>query len=255
MGGSLRHRRWAALPRHHRPGVLLHARPQSVGRALHLGWRARDLGCRGAGRGGRLDRLPPPRRLAARLRRRPRTRSCAGPGGRPLGQLVQPGALRSAQHATVGAGDRPRAPSTRHAPAGDLPAHVPLRVALGPRRRRAAALGGAALDVGQRAAVRPLRRRLHRRPRLDRGAARRPRQPLPRTAPQRLDQPGRVPRLRWASSFCAAPTAPQAPAPSIANVDALADDPQACDQPRNRDVRGGPPGSSAWPSSPPGWLP
>ena len=51
-----------------------------------------------------------------------------------------------------------------------------------------------ALPPAPRPAVRLLRPRLHRRPGLDRGAARRPRQPLPRPAPERLGLRGPVHR-------------------------------------------------------------
>ncbi len=96
----------------------------------------RDLGCgaRRRDRGGG-DHQAPPLRHARRdglhgARDHPR------PSDRTLGQLLQPGAVREADHAAMGARDRTRAPTTRLRAVRDLPAHVPLRVALLPRRVR-----------------------------------------------------------------------------------------------------------------------
>ena len=61
-----------------------------------------------AGRRGCLDRLPPGRGQAQRLPGRRRPRTAAGPGDRPLGQLLQPGALRRPHHPAVGPADRRR---------------------------------------------------------------------------------------------------------------------------------------------------
>ena len=57
-------------------------------------------------------RAPPPARHA-RAARRDRARRRARAGDRTLGQLLQPGALRTADDAAVGARDRSRAPSAR----------------------------------------------------------------------------------------------------------------------------------------------
>ena len=63
--------------------------------------------------------------------------TAAGPGDRPLGQLLQPGALRRPHHAAVGAPDRRRQPQLpgRHAGGHALPPDVPLRVPVEPRGR------------------------------------------------------------------------------------------------------------------------
>ena len=57
-------------------------------------------------------------------------------GDRPDRQLVEPGALRQADRPAVGARDRLRAPARRVPRRRDLPPDVPLRGALGSRRRR-----------------------------------------------------------------------------------------------------------------------
>ena len=90
------------------------------------------------GRRGRLDRLPPGRRQAHRLPRRRGARAAAGPGDRPLGQLLQPGTLRRPHHAALGTADRRRQPElpARHAGGHALPPDVPLRIPLEPGRRR-----------------------------------------------------------------------------------------------------------------------
>ncbi len=117
-------------------------------------------------------------------------------GDRPLGQLVQPGALRPADHAALGAEDRPRPPAARLRAVPDVPADLPLRVDLGRR-------GGVPRDLARpevqdrpRPGLRPLRRLLHRRPGLDRVPADRPgaRRRRLRAAAQRLDLDGGVPR-------------------------------------------------------------
>ena len=50
-----------------------------------------------------------------------------------LGQLVQPGVVRTAHHAAVGAGDRRRVPAGRLRGVRHLPPDVPLRAAVEPR--------------------------------------------------------------------------------------------------------------------------
>ena len=63
--------------------------------------------------------------------------SVAGrPGDRPLGQLVQPGAVRPADRPAVGPGDRRRPPAARLRGLRDLPPDVPLRVPVEPGRVR-----------------------------------------------------------------------------------------------------------------------
>ena len=55
---------------------------------------------------------------------------------RPLGQLVQPGALRQAHRPAVGPGDRPGLPAAGLRGLRHLPPDVPLRVRLEPARLR-----------------------------------------------------------------------------------------------------------------------
>ena len=87
---------------------------------------------------GRLDRLSPPGHPAARLGRRPRPRHRLRPGHRPLGQLVQPGAVRQGHGSALGAEDHVGGgrPGPRH-----LPPDVPLRVAVVHRRRASSSSG------------------------------------------------------------------------------------------------------------------
>ena len=91
----------------------------------------------------------------------------------PLGQLVQPGAVRQAHRPALGARDRPRAPAARLRGPGDVPPDVPLRVRLEPARLRGADRPRPPVQVRPRPDARPLRDGLHARPRLDRDAAHR----------------------------------------------------------------------------------
>ena len=94
-------------------------------------WGAVVLGGVGAWIG-----VPAPGHPAAAVRRRDRPGHRARPGHGPLGQLVQPGAVRPPDRPALGPGDRPRAPSGRLRAVRDLPPDVPLRVDLVRRRRR-----------------------------------------------------------------------------------------------------------------------
>ena len=102
-GGPVRHHRRPALPRdHHARPVLRQGRPPDRG-ALHLARRPRASGARIAGGFlGAWLRPAAPRDADQHRRRRVRP----GPGGRaghrPLGQLVQPGALRPADRRCPG---------------------------------------------------------------------------------------------------------------------------------------------------------
>ena len=193
LGRAVRHRRRSPLSPHHRPRALLRPRQAADQGALHLGRRARDLGSRRSRCRRRPHRLPPPRGPPLGLRRRGRTGARPRPGDRPLGQLLQPGALRRPDDAALGPADRPGAPADRHPHHRAVPTHVPVRVAVGHRRRDPAGLGRSTVRAPRRTAVRPVRRRLHRRTCLGRGSADRPREPLPRASAERLDQPARVP--------------------------------------------------------------
>ena len=82
-------------------------------RVRDLEGRTLDLG-RGRRRADRgRDHLAPPPSRHARAARRDRSRRRRRAGDRPLGQLLQPGAVRTAEQAAVGARDRPRAPAGR----------------------------------------------------------------------------------------------------------------------------------------------
>ena len=87
-----------------------------------------------AGRRGRSVGGAPPGPPPGRRRRRGRAGAAAGPGHRPLGQLVEPGAVRPAHLPAVGAGDRPRPPPRPLRRLADLPSDLPLREPLEPRR-------------------------------------------------------------------------------------------------------------------------
>ena len=83
--------------------------------------------------------------LLAAGRRRGRPRAGAGAGLRALGELVQPGALRTADGPALGPGDRPGQAARRHPGHRHVSPDVPLRVPLVHRRRAAGRLGGPAL--------------------------------------------------------------------------------------------------------------
>ncbi len=167
-------------------------------------WQALEIWHGGLGIWGAVARrcvgaLIACRRVGVSLPALRRTRSRPGlvlaQAHRPVGQLLQPGAVRTAYQPALGGADRPRPPPGRHAEHRYLPADVPLRVTLGRRGRRARHLGRTPLPPRTRPGIRALRRRVYRRTWLGRGAARRPRQPLLRTATERLDLAGRVRRV------------------------------------------------------------
>ena len=119
--------------------------------------------------------------------RRPHPRHPAGPGHRPVGQLVEPGAVRRPDLTAVGCADRRQEPAARVRRLHHVPPHVPLRAAVEP---------GPLLPPGQdrpppAAASRQPAAHLHRwllpRPPLDRGHAHRHRHQDPRHPGQHLD--------------------------------------------------------------------
>ncbi len=183
VGRALRPGRWSPLPRDHRLPALLRRGPQLGRRLQDLGGRTRHLGRHRARRGRCLDRLSPARNPAAGLGGRPGPRYRAGPGLRTLGQLVQPGAVRPGHRAAVGGGDlRGPEPGRR-----DLPPDLPVRVAVVHRCRAPGPLGRPPLHARPRTGLRPVRRRVLRRPRLDRVHARRRGAPHPGRPAERLD--------------------------------------------------------------------
>ena len=88
-----------------------------VGPVRRLGGRARHLGRNRRRRDRRRHRRAPLRASASRLHGRGRAGAPARPGDRPLGQLLQPGAVRRADRSPVGARDlrEQRPPSSRDA--------------------------------------------------------------------------------------------------------------------------------------------
>ncbi len=186
LGRALRPGRRPPLPRDHGLRAVLQRGPRLGGRLQDLGGRPRYLGRDRPRRAGRVDRLPPPRNPAARLGRRPRPRYRARPGDRPLGQLVQPGAVRAGRP-TV-----PWALQITSSTDGRVPGYyhptflyeslwcvgVALLVIWADRR----------FTLGPRPGVRAVRRDLLRRPLLDRVPARRRRPPHPGPAAQQLDR-------------------------------------------------------------------
>ena len=79
-------------------------------------------------------------------------RGCCRAGDRPDRQLLQPGAVRQADDAAVGAEDRPGAPPARIRAVRDVPADVPLRDHLEPVARGIPGRGsGARARSGRRA--------------------------------------------------------------------------------------------------------
>ena len=118
------------------------------------------------------------------------------PGHRPVGQLVQSGALRPAHRPAVGAGDRRRAPAGRVRVGYHLPSDVPLRVAVEPRPVRRAAVDRSALAVAPGQPDGRVRRRLRGRPVVGREPAHRPGQRDRRVADQPVDGDRRDRRRR-----------------------------------------------------------
>ena len=110
VGGAVRPGRRPPLPRRHRLGRVP---PRPVAGAGDLERRPLHLR-RGAGRHARhLDRQPPRGPAVLGGGRLHRPRPDPGPGAGPLGQLLQPGAVRQAHRPAVGARDRPRPPGAR----------------------------------------------------------------------------------------------------------------------------------------------
>ena len=144
LGGALRPGRRPALPRGHRREPLLRRGRQPRGRRSTSGGAAWGSGARIAlGAVGVVVGAAAQGHPAAAGARRPGPRRARRPGAGPLGQLVQPGALRPAHRPALGPGDRPGALAARaRLRAGhDLPPHVPLRVAVEPGGLRGAGLG------------------------------------------------------------------------------------------------------------------
>ena len=148
LGGAGGHHRRPHLPRDHLTGEILRRRWRPDEGVRHLGGRSRHLGRRRRWRARRLDRGPTARHPVRGGGRRAGTRAAAGPGGRPARQLVQQRAVRWPDHPAVGSGDPPDGPGQPGARAarrrraadprtGPLPADLPLRGAVEPRRGRA----------------------------------------------------------------------------------------------------------------------
>ena len=172
----------------------------------HLGGRSRHLGRGRRWRARRLDRGPAARHPARRGRRRAGPRAAAGPGDRPVRQLVQQRAVRRPDRPCRGAwrstGWTRTTPGTRCATTPAQPILEPglyqptfLYEALWNLGVVAAGLPARpAVQAGPGPGVRALRDGVHRRPVLDRGDAHRRGQPDPRRAAQRLDRRPGLPR-------------------------------------------------------------
>ena len=190
VGRRRRDRRRAPLPRHHE--LERGARPL-VGAVRRLAGRARRLGRDPLRRARRRVGRPPLGAERAALHGRRRARPPARAGDRPLGQLVQPGALRQADRPAVGPRDRPVAPAGGLLRPRDLPPDVPLRVRVRPdRRRRSCYSVDRRFKIRAAGPLRALRLLLLLRPLLRGAAPRRSRARVPRPAPERVGLDRRV---------------------------------------------------------------
>ena len=186
LGGSLRHRRRAHLPRHHELAAVLRSGRPPARRASRSGRAASASGARSrsgrsgpgsaaAGRASCCRRSPTPSLPGSPSRRRSAggatgsTRSCSAGRRRCRGGCGS--TRRTARRAT----------SSSH-----LPPDVPLRVAVVHRRGPRRGLGRPPVPARPRPGLSPVRRALHRRPVLDRAPAHRRRQPHPRPAGEHL---------------------------------------------------------------------
>ena len=165
LGGAVRHHRRPALPRHHHAGSVLRQGRPPRSRRCTSGAAASASGARSPAVAlGAVSSLPPSRDSVQHRRRCRRARPRGGAGDRPLGQLVQPGALRPRRPACPG-----RCTSTRRTGCDyqslDLPADVPLRVDLVPRRRALCIWAGQAVPARRRPGFRAVRRGVLRRSR------------------------------------------------------------------------------------------
>ena len=113
LGRAVRPGRRPALPRHHRLAPLLRRGQEPGHRAVRLARRPRHLGRHRPGCRRHVDRGAAARHQAAAAARRAGARRAGGAGDRPVGQLVQPGALRPPDRPAVGPGDRRRPPARR----------------------------------------------------------------------------------------------------------------------------------------------
>ena len=206
LGGARGHHRRPDLPRDHLAGEILRRRRRAAEGVRHLGGRSRHLGRGRRWRGRRLDRGPAARHPARRGGRRAGARAAAGPGDRPVRQLVQQRAVRRPDHPAVGparsTGWTRTTPGTR---CGTTPASRSCEPASTSRRSSTRRCGTSAspalvlvldrrLQAGPGPGVRALRDGLHRRPVLDRADAHRRGEPDPRRPAQRLDRGPGLPR-------------------------------------------------------------
>ncbi|CAM5667260.1 prolipoprotein diacylglyceryl transferase 2 [Streptomyces spiroverticillatus] len=129
------------LPRTRRPDAYFGDRGEPIG-ALYMSEGGLGVWVPSPWAAWARGSLPPPPHPLPRLRGHRRPGHRAGPGDRPLRQLVQPGTLRPPHHSPPGPGNRPHTPPARPARHRDLPPHLPLRGPLEPRRRRTRPLGG-----------------------------------------------------------------------------------------------------------------
>ncbi len=193
LGGPVRDRRRAALPRvlDARPVLGPERRPRP--RAVRVGGRPRHLGRGRARCRRRVHRVPAPARELPGVRGRARPRPAARAGRRSPRQLVQPGAVRLAHDAAVGPAGRRLGRRGGRLPAGHaVPPDLPLRDGLEHRRCPAPDLPGPSVPARSWSGILALRLRLHARSGVDRDAAHRRGRARPRSPAERLDlDPGR----------------------------------------------------------------
>ena len=153
--------------------------------ALRLAGRARRLGRDRARRASARSSAPGARASGCcRCSTRWRPGVLVAQAHRPLGQLVQPGAVRQADRPAVGAGDRPRAPAAGLRAGRDLPPDVPLRVRCGTSARsRSLIWADRRFRLGHGRVLALYVDGLHARPRLDREPAHRHRRARRRRRP------------------------------------------------------------------------
>src|SRR5262249_1854933 len=142
----------------------------------------------------------------------------ARPGDRPLGQLLEPGAVRQADEPALGSRDRPGPPARGLRAVRHLPPDLPVRVALGPDRRRHAPARRPLLPDPAAGALLSLRRLVPVRPYLGGVGSGRPVAPLPGAADQLLGRPDRAPRRRRRLRL--------APVPSVSTTRTDRDEPR-----------------------------
>ena len=183
VGRARRDRRRAPLPRDHE---LEHGRRRVVGALRRLGGRPGRLGRHRRRRPRRRVGRPPRRRERLRVHGRGRARPPARAGDRPLGQLLQPGALREADRPALGE-SRSRSRTGRARTRSSRPSTRPSSTSRSGACSASASCSsstGASPEAAR--ALRPLRHVVLRRPLRHGAAANRRGARVLRPAPERL---------------------------------------------------------------------